>query len=308
MQQITISQSIAYYLWRALVCGLTFAAGMVASRLVHLILGLYMPRMPQQAGESTAIYYLLIGSILLALGILPVARRIGGSFLSRFAATCVFFFGGFAVSTSIESSIYSSYEGYSLMISIFILPVLLTSLLAVSLTRPQSRTTERNERMAGFFRRRPAGEWVWRLLVVVVAFPVVYLVFGILVSPLVSEYYQGVEYGLVIPGIGTIIGVQLARSALFVLVTLPVLAYWSSGRTQLVASLTAAHFVFVYAYDIVLAYQLPAILLVVHGIEILCDSFVYSWLTARLLYVESENLQSVVSQAQTDESYAASGE
>jgi hypothetical protein len=37
------------------------------------------------------------------------------------------------------------------------------------------------------------------------------------------------------------------------------------------------------AYDSVLAYQVPIVLVVIHGIEVMVDSLIYAWLLARLL-------------------------
>jgi hypothetical protein len=48
----------------------------------------------------------------------------------------------------------------------------------------------------------------------------------------------------------------------------------------------------VFAYDIVLAIEMPVELVIIHGIEILGDSLVYSWIFVRLIvsgkYFESD--------------------
>jgi len=276
-------------LWRTIVVGLVFSSAIVASRLILHAFGLSVPRFPRQADETSAIYYLFAGSLMLGAGILPLSRRIGGSRKTRFLTLFSFFFVAFAVSTSIESAIYSSVSGYYQMIIVFVLPVLLASLVSVLLTYPEVTEERFGERRRAFFGKRASGEWWWRTLLAVLSFPVVYLVFGIAVSPLVAGYYQGLDYGLTIPGIGIIIGVQLLRSLLFLLVTLPVMILWLSRSRQLILLLGIAHFVFVFAYDIVLAYQLPFELVAVHGLEILLDSFVYSWIIVTLLYAAKDN-------------------
>ena len=42
----------------------------------------------------------------------------------------------------------------------------------------------------------------------------------------------------------------------------------------------------VFAYDIYLAIAMPMQLVLVHGLEILADSFVYSWILVRLFCPE----------------------
>ena len=53
-------------------------------------------------------------------------------------------------------------------------------------------------------------------------------------------------------------------------------------------ALGLAHFVMVFAYDIVLAIEMPVELVLIHGIEILFDSFVYSWIFV-MLFVPIDN-------------------
>ena len=128
------SKSLLHYSWRVVLCAFTFAFGLVVSRLIFHSFGLTPPRLPQQADESTAVYYLLSGSLILSLGLFPLVIRIVGNFLKRFIVVFIFVFAGFAVSVSLESSIYSSATGFNSMIAILFLPILFFSLLSTSLT------------------------------------------------------------------------------------------------------------------------------------------------------------------------------
>ncbi len=123
------------YLLRILLCSLIFASGLVISRLLFHSIGVVPPRMPRQADESAAAYYLLVGSFLLTAGVFPLFMKIGGRFITRFSTIFGFLYACFGISVSVESAIYSSYEGYDLMIMIFVFPVLLVSLLAASLIK-----------------------------------------------------------------------------------------------------------------------------------------------------------------------------
>ncbi|MBD3404289.1 hypothetical protein GF420_15475 [candidate division GN15 bacterium] len=262
---------------------IVFGASLVASRLIWYNLGLTPIRLPQQADESAAVAYLLIGSLLLSAGLLPLVRGMGGTVSQRSLTTAVFFYVAFGVAVSIESAIYASVGGFDRMILVFLLPCLALSLVYVA----SSEGGERRQRFLEHLRRmlasRPASAWAWRVVVSVAAFPIIYLVFGIIAAPLVMEFYREAGLGLTVPSIGTILGVQLLRSAMFLVVTIPILLFWVSSRRRLILALGLAHFVFVFAYDIVLAYQLPISLVLTHGVEILLDSIVYAWVFVSLL-------------------------
>lgn len=297
MKQVNTVKSIRY-IWRIAICSFIFASGLIVSRLILHPIGLTPPRLPQQADESTAVYYLLSGSLLLSLGLFPLARKIKSAFLPRFVILFIFFFACFGISVSLESSIYSRIEGFDLMILILLLPIILFSFTCVLLNKSKPASESFLQKSLLFFKSRTPGEWAWKILLAILSFPIVYALFGIIVSPFVADYYRESSYGLVIPDIATILAVQLARSLLSLLTTFPIMIAWFGSRIQLVVMLGIAHFVFVFSYDIVLAYQLPMNLVLTHAIEILLDSMVYSWVIVKLLYFEwSESISAEIKNA-----------
>ena len=271
------------FAWRVMVCGFVFAAGLVISRLAFQFASVSPPRMPTQAPEAIAGYYLFAGSVALAAGILLTSRGIKGPLHIRWLALATFLFIGFGVSSTIETSIFSSTEGVLWMIPILFLPcVVLASIAVVLLKSPDVQRTLMPA-LVDAIRSRTPGQWVWRCLAAIFAFPVVYFIFGSIVSPVVSQYYaQGVS-GLALPNPGLIISTQLLRGLLHLLAAIAVIFLWNASEQRLVFALALAFFVFVAAYDIVLAYQVPVMLIVTHGIEVLVDSFVYAWLLVALL-------------------------
>ena len=281
--KITLRQ-ILIHLVKIMGTALVFSFGLVASRIVLAALGVSAPRLPQQADESTAVWYLLSGSLLLSAGFYPLIRLTAAAMWERFAYLFIFMFASFAVGVTLESSIYSDVAAYHLMLVVLFFPVLIYTLTTVLLTRNDQSQQFRPHGIADYFRSRPAGFWLWRMLLAVLAFPVVYFLFGIAVSPLVMPYYETTVEGLRLPEPATIVGVQFFRSVVFLLVTLPLLIYWAGSKRQLIAALGSAHFVMVFGYDIVLAIQMPQELLLIHGVEILLDSFVYAWIFVKILW------------------------
>ena len=269
--------------WKTVVGGLVFASGLVASRLAFQMAGVSSLRMPTQAPEAIAGWYLLAGSIALAAGMLLSFRDIRASLPVRWLVLATFLFIGFGVSTTIEASIYSSTSGVARMIAVLFLPcLLLTGMGAVLLkSRPPQSTPART--IADALRGLTWAQWSLRIVAAIVAFPLIYFVFGVIVSPVVFSYYERGIAGLVLPETGVIVCTQFLRGGLHLLAVLPLMFFWSASRRQLVLSLGLAFFVFVAAYDFVLAYQVPAKLVVIHGIEVLTSSFVYSWILVTVL-------------------------
>ena len=261
----------------AVAVAVAFAAGLIVSRILLYALGVAVPRLSTQAPESVAGFYLIAGSTLLAGGLWPSARGIGGSRGIRWPALFFFIFSSFAVSVTIEASIFSSAAGILLMTPVLLLPCIMLAGLMAMLPSAAPGSPAPLGTAIGFFRARPWHEWTWRFLGAVVSFPLVYFIFGILVSPFVSAYYGRGVSGLVLPAPILILKVQFLRAVIHLASALPIILLWRQDRRRLVVALMCAFFVCVFAYDFVLAIQVPVFLVVVHGIEILADSLAYAW-------------------------------
>jgi len=267
--------------WRVAVVGCVFAATLVSCRLILQVLGLGLARAPAQAPEEIAGYYLLAGSIGLALGTMWVVKGLRASTLGRWSVAAAFVVVGFSLSTTIEAGIYSASEGVILKVLLLLPPCLALAMLQVMFFPVDEELgPEPVEAPARDLDRRA---WVWRLAIAALSFPAIYFVFGIIVSPIVMEYYAEGAAGLVLPATGLIVGTQVLRGILHVAIVLLIMRVWCRSRRQLVMALTSAFFVFVMMYDVVLAYEVPVVLIVTHSVEVLADSFVFSWIAVRLL-------------------------
>jgi len=119
---------------------------------------------------------------------------------------------------------------------------------------------------------RVVGAWL--------AFPAVYYVFGMLLMalcPWARRYYEEGQAGLHLPALGTVVLVQLLRSALFLVSVLPVPPAWRGSRTPLAWTLGLAYWALVGLLGMIQAPWMPATLRVAHAIEIPADSLVSAW-------------------------------
>ncbi|MEW6336048.1 MAG: hypothetical protein AB1625_01490 [Acidobacteriota bacterium] len=278
-----MARVVALGLLAAVISGVTFAAGLIGSRLLGHALGLSAPRLPAQAPESMAGLYLLAGSIVLAGGLVPVARGVATRFWMRWAALAVLLFMGFAVSTTIEASIYTSATGSRVMILVLLLPCVALALSLAAAARPRFVVDHPGRRFLELLQVRPWPERVWRIGAAVASFPLIYFAFGIAVAPIVATYYESGVAGLTLPSPGLIVQVQLLRGLIHVVSVVPVIVLWGEGRRHLVPALASAFFVFVFTYDIVLAIRAPVVLVVTHGVEVLLGSIAFAWVAVRLL-------------------------
>jgi hypothetical protein len=199
----------------------------------------------------------------------------------------------YAVNNVIEGAIYSSfavtsslqamlYTGLSLLLPTLGQAAVVAALFASSSSEPRVRA-----RLSAL----PPSGWAWRLAIALLAFPVIYLALGMLVEPLVRGYYVQGQFELALPSLGVIVAVQFLRSALFCLVSLPIILLWNKERTRLILALGFALFVFVGGFSMATTYWFAWQLRVVHSIEILFDEMLYA-LALALLFVPPETLGS----------------
>lgn len=269
---------------KILLLSFVLASGLVVSRILLLNLDVFIPRLTQQADENTAIYYLLVGSFLLAGGLFFLFKGIGGSLKEKFLISILFTLFGFSIGITIESAIYSDTSSYHLTILLLLFPMVLYSLIASLVTKHKQNFEPFVSKVQNYFNLWSFGVWVQKVLLAIIAFPLIYFIFGIVASPFVTKYYNELIEGLTIPRPETIILIQLFRSTLFLIITIPIIICWTKSKIQLILSLGLAHFVMVFAYDIYLAIVMPLELVLIHGIEIALDSFIYSLILIYILY------------------------
>ncbi|MCX5669922.1 MAG: hypothetical protein NTU94_01180 [Planctomycetota bacterium] len=278
----------AHYLWKVPLCALAYMVGMVGGGVLLPSLGMKLPDMPAQADPQLVALYTLIATVAVAAATGPVACAIRGRYAARglalflFAAVCL------SINTAIEASIFTKVAGLPVA-ALGILPALLLAATAALVFRPGKKGETVLRSLRRFFASHSAGQWAWRILAAILAFPIIYFAFGMPVGLLVGEYYRQEQFGLTLPPLGTVIVVQLVRSVLFLAATFPIVALWSGSRLRLVLALGAALFVFVGLFGMIQAHWLPAHIRAVHTVEILADSTVYALALAALLFVPGGN-------------------
>ncbi len=274
------------YLWRAVVCALAYALGSVIGGVVLPLFGVSLPAVPEGADPQTLMRDMLLAALVLAAGLTPLSRYLAGSLPKRVATLSALIWVCATLNTIIEARIFSSLfaQGGALSIVLHgIFPGLSCGAALAVLIHPVASPEQSHSNFAAYLSFRRPLSWAWRLPLAILAFPVIYFIFGAAIAPIVMPYYLSSSIGLVVPNPGTLLLTQLGRSALFLLVTLPVLALWAGSLRRLALSLGLAYSVLVGLFGLIQASWFPPILRITHSIEICADSFAYALVLVALL-------------------------
>jgi len=276
------------WLWKIPAIAIAYFLGIMISGAVTTAAKMQWPALPETVSDTTNLVLALISSFLMAGCLALLANGIRGSQFARWLILAGFTYVTFGLNNQIEAAIFTTYGGTATMLVFFVLPCAFGAATAVHLFRPEQPEASLETVMSN----KPASTWWWRAGVAWLAFPVIYVFFGMLAAPFVVPVYQGQDFGLTLPGWGIMLPVALGRSALYLAVTIPILVTWSRSRRSLILSLGIAFFAMMGLIGLVTAAFLPPILRVTHSIEILGDALVYAWLLLAL-FVPKQKVEQV---------------
>ncbi|MFC1626873.1 hypothetical protein ACFL1P_01565 [Patescibacteria group bacterium] len=136
-----------------------------------------------------------------------------------------------------------------------------------------------------YFSSRSMVSWGWRFPLVWILFYVLTMVIGIVAYPFTKQYLDDPmnTLGMVIPSLGTLFAITQFRSFVYILVTLPFIIFWKSGKKDLFVNLALIN---VISYPLLgdgLAYFWPVMYRLVDGIVLVFQVTVMSWLYVTLL-------------------------
>jgi hypothetical protein len=239
----------------------------MATAAILTVAGLRAPALPSGVDEQSSALISILLCPVLALGLAPLASRISGSYAARSIALAFLAFINLGVNTTIESAIFSTIFAQGGEAFLVLMYVGASAAFGAALARFFGSSAA-----APVMPHRTASSWAWRIGVAVLAFPLIYFVFGSAIAPIVMDRYRGGVAGLVLPDMSVILPTQLLRSTLFLLASAPLIFLWTGTRRSLILSLGWAHAVTVGLYGLLSAYWFPAVLRVTHGLEITADT------------------------------------
>jgi len=270
-------------LWRAGLCAGMYVVGAAGGGALVSALGMPLPEVPAQADERIMSLLLVVASFALAAGLIPLARRLQGPYWLRWLMLATLCYACLGVASPLEGAIFTNLRGMGSIPVLFLPPCLLLAAVMAALFRPVRRDGAPTEAIRRFFRGGTCGQWTRRFAAAVLAFPVVYWTFGLMVAPFVMEYYQQGQFALAVPSPGVIVATQFLRSLLFLVASVPILVMWSGSKRQLVLALGLAFYLLVGLFGMIQSYWLAPTLQILHNTEIFLDSMIYALALVLLL-------------------------
>jgi len=242
--------------------------------------GLSQPTVPAGADMRIMAQLSLVGSLLLTLGMAAVARRLRGGVLFRGLLVGLLVYACLGVANALEAAVFTKVGGVGFLMLSFAIACLPQGLIISALFKGSGEPLT----LGGLVRELRTRQLCIVCCGTWLAFPLSYFVFGVPVGWVVRDTYAAQAYGLVLPSLGMVIGLQLLRGLIILPFALAVLGAWSPSRTRsrlwvLGFALTAALGLF----GLVQAHWMPIALRSLHSLEILADSLLYLFIAMRLL-------------------------
>jgi hypothetical protein len=234
-------------------------------------------------------FWMFVGGVVLSMGLAAIARGFDGGPMTRWLMLGWFTCACMGINNTIEAGIFTSLGGTAYLLLLQLVSCVILAGVVVRLFPGPAPMEAVSVRIRKYFLSRVAGAWVWRLAAAILAFPVVYFLIGAPVGMVVADHYRDQSFGLRMPSLPVILGVQFLRSGIFLLACLPILVAWSRSRRALVVALGMGLFVVVGLYGLLQGYWMPAGMRILHAVEILADSFVYGAILVTLLVPRSKS-------------------
>jgi len=272
------------WLWKLAVCSVVYATGAVLGGMLAMALALELPRIPGPVDQALQGIMLFPAGLVYSIGLAAIAIGLVGRWWQRWLILATFLFVINGIGNSIEGTLFTTLGGQVGAAVAFLVPSV-TCAFAVALLFPTPSGVRLAQKFSWFFARSKLVPFAGRVLIAILAFPVIYLVFGGIVAPIVVPYYEALDF-LKIPPLSTLIPVAHARSVLLLLVSLPIIIGWEGSRARLILGLGLGHAAAVGVGGLVQATFFPSVLRWVHGIEIFADSLVYAWVLVLLFTIK----------------------
>jgi hypothetical protein len=281
---------ITNWIGRSLVVGLVYPVVLAGADLMTYAVGLPTPAIARQADPVLMLLASVLTGFGSALVLGPLSARLALSLPGRALAVLTLLFGVGNAINLIEALFFTTFAADQLpSLPSLLVSQLLVALLLARLFQPAGPQPGLLIAGRAFFRQRPWASWTWRLVLAGLLYVPTYFFFGSLIAPIVLPAYQAAGSNLVVPSIAVILPLEAGRGLLFVLCVLPLVVGWRgsiwalAGWIGLVIAALGAWLPMLMIGFFPAAFQLPALLRVVHGIEITADAAVQGLTIAGLL-------------------------
>jgi hypothetical protein len=270
------SQSAVFMKAWLLTAAALFISELISAGVLNGV-GLNPPNVP---GAGTASFAMIaLANISLAAGITLAGLRLGGSRMQRWRALAILIFVVGGINIASETKYFTTVGGEAFTVLSWLLPAILGGFVLARSGHEDAGAMG----LSHWWRSRRPGAWAWRIIMAWAAYPFFYLLFGMLVAPIVVPYYQQQGGFLVVPPFSTMIPLVAVRSIFFMAAAVGIVMLWTGTRKELALRLGLAIFCISGLYGLLLGDFFPTVLRWTHGGEVLGASLTYAAAVAWLL-------------------------
>ena len=267
-------KTVLKYVAIILAAAIAYSIGIIPGGMLPALLGLPAPAMAEGVTAATAFLSVFVGSLVLAWVGAWLAQGLSGRFRRRWSLLSLLIYGGH-VAMMVEAGIFMDSGGSRAgavlhNVLLYLIPSLLMAAVLAWLVKPAGLTARPWHAPATTL------SWLWRIVVALLAYPAIYIFFGLAVVPYVYDLWAAGTYGLRVPTWGEIIPVQLLRSALLLLGALPMIMNWRLSRGQLFLRLGLTVYLLIGLQWTLSAFWMDPAFRLVHSLETFADAMLYT--------------------------------
>jgi hypothetical protein len=178
--------NLSKYIAKILLCALILMAGTIAGGMLSVALRLEQPQFPEPMNMWSFAAYTFAAGVVLSIALAELSRWLGGNRWARFAAIAWFVYAWMGINNPIEGSIYTSMGGGPFTVVTMLFPCLFVAGAVELLFGGREPEATFSDDLRQFFANRKTAQWILRLAAAVLAFPLVYFVFGMPVGLIVG--------------------------------------------------------------------------------------------------------------------------
>ena len=273
-------------LWRSLVVALGYTVAVIIVGILAQILGLPTGLVPTGVDQTQMLMGTFLAGLLVSLTLGPLTRRLTLPTAQRAVLLFVLLFMLSSVINFVETLFFTTTpvaEQVTGVVTSGVGYVGLALLLAL-LFRPEVVERGLLTALRESLGQRGWTSWTWRFLLAGFLGMPIYLFFGLLVSPIVVPYYDGLGLELVIPGFRIILSLAVFRGLLNVLTLFPLVAVLRGSRRSVAFWVILTLAVLAAWAPLLSVTWWPVTLRLAHGLEITADSIVHGLIIVWLLW------------------------
>lgn len=263
-------------IWRSLVVGVAYVALTIGAAMLNGLLGVQIDVTNIPMDYTQILIGTALAGVVIGLTLGPLSTRLRVPLLDRAIAMFLAIFVVMTLLSAVEAVFFTTFVTTANFAALPMqaLTEALLALVIAWLFPPSSVEETLGQALRATLASRSAFGWLWRFIVAGVLYVPIYLLFGVLISPIVVPYYTAMGLPLVIPPFSVMIPLEIARGLVFALALFPLIALLRGPRwrTAFWIGLTIAA---LGGWAPMLSGSfLPMTLRLVHGAEITADSFV----------------------------------